>query len=97
MTDSEATFAKGKGKVIEKHCVYNVSATSFADAENPYKTCPKLMLLRSGWTARAGARRGRRLARRQESGITVRDVDFRIITPPPSFLVKMAARILQAE
>ena len=52
----------------------------------PYKTCPKLMILGSGWTARAGARRGRRLGRRHESGITVRDVNFRIITHP-SFLV----------
>ena len=41
------------------------------------------MILSSGWTARAGARRGRRLARRQESGITVRYVDFRMITLPP--------------
>ena len=54
------------------------------------------MILRSGWTARAGARRGRRLGRRQESGITVRDVKFRIITPPLVFS-KILAQILQAE
>ena len=43
MNDFEATFAKMTGKVIEKHCVYNVSATSFTDAENPYKTLLKII------------------------------------------------------
>ena len=41
MKDFEATFAKRMGKVIEKHYVDTVSATSFADAENTYETLQK--------------------------------------------------------